>query len=342
MILEVATVLDGVLASIRNQFGEMSILHIGEAQQKNHAAIPTGAFSLDLALGVGGLPRGRIVECFGHESSGKTTLALQVIANAQKAGGTAAFIDAEHALDLPYASRIGVDISRLLVSQPSSGEEALTICKELICSGVVDVVVVDSVAALTPQAEIDGRVGDDCVGLQERLMSRALRDLAIVAARTNTLCLFTNQVREKIGVVFGDPETTPGGLALKFHASCRLRTQRVGVLKDSIGVAIGNRTRVQVIKNKFASPLVEAEFDIYYSRGVDSEGSVLDVALACGVVRKQDGWFLFGVNRLGRDRDEMSANLKHHAELCTQIAETVRRGVHTSRSRKALMERSAA
>ena len=250
--------LENVMKEIRKQFGEMSVLRLGDAAQKDVEAVSTGALGLDLALGVGGLPKGRIVELYGHESSGKTTLALHAVANVQKAGGTAAFIDAEHALDPGYARKIGVDLANLVVSQPSSGEEALTICEELVKSGAVDIVVVDSVAALVPQAEIDGAMGDSHVGLQARLMSQAMRKLTAAIAQTKTLCIFTNQVREKIGVMFGNPETTPGGEALKFYASCRLQVQRIGAIKSAAGEVVGNRTRVKVVKNKVASPFTEA------------------------------------------------------------------------------------
>ena len=324
-ILErVGGALDEALRGIRKQFGEMSVLRLGEKTQQEVEAIPTGALSLDLALGVGGLPRGRIVECYGHESSGKTTLALHVIANAQKAGGTAAFIDAEHALDPGYARKIGVNLSELIVSQPSSGEEALTICEELVKSGAIDVVVVDSVAALTPRAEIDGEMGAAHVGLQARLMSQAMRKLTSSLAKTRTLCIFTNQVREKIGVVFGNPETTPGGKALKFYASCRLQVQRIGAIKSAGGEVIGNRTRVKVVKNKVAAPFAEAEFDILYSCGISYEGSVIEAALVRGLVERRGSWLVFGQEQLGQGTLAAIERLRTEPELCERLVELVR------------------
>ena len=316
--------LEEALKSIRRQFGEMSIMRLGDAPRQGVEAIPTGCLALDMALGVGGLPRGRIVECYGHESSGKTTLALHVVANAQKAGGAAAFIDAEHALDPAYAARIGVDVESLVVSQPNSGEEALTICEHLVKSGAFDVVVVDSVAALTPQAEIDGAMGDSHVGLQARLMSQAMRKLTAAIAQTRTLCIFTNQVREKIGVMFGNPETTPGGKALKFYASCRLQVQRIGAIKDTAGQVIGNRTRVKVVKNKVAPPFTEAEFDILYSCGISWEGSILDAALARGVVEKRGSWIAYGSSQLGQGSMATIQYLKDHPEVAAEIVEKVK------------------
>ena len=322
---KIATALEEVMKSIRKEFGDMAVLRLGDAADKSIEAISTGCLALDMALGVGGLPRGRIVECYGHESSGKTTLALHVVANAQKAGGTAAFIDAEHALDPGYARKIGVNLDDLVVSQPNSGEEALTICEQLVKSGAVDVVVVDSVAALTPQAEIDGEIGDAHVGLQARLMSQAMRKLTSTLAQTNTLCIFTNQVREKIGVMFGNPETTPGGKALKFYASCRLQVQRIGAIKDKDGQVVGNRTRVKVVKNKVAAPFTEAEFDILYSCGISREGSILDVALACGIVEKRGSWFAYGDTQIAQGSLAAIEYLKANPEVADQIVEEVKK-----------------
>ena len=318
------TALDAVMSQIRKEFGEMSIMRLGDKEIEEIPVISTGALSLDLALGVGGLPRGRIVECYGHESSGKTTLALHVVANAQKAGGTAAFIDAEHALDPTYAKRIGVDLESLVVSQPNSGEEALTICEQLVRSGAVDVVVVDSVAALTPQAEIDGDMGDAHVGLQARLMSQAMRKLTSTLAQTKTLCIFTNQVREKIGVMFGNPETTPGGKALKFYASCRLQVQRIGAIKNTAGQVVGNRTRVKVVKNKVAPPFTEAEFDILYTCGISYEGSVLDAALSRGIVEKRGSWLSFGDSQLAQGSLATIDYLKANPEVTQKIVDLVK------------------
>ena len=318
------TALDAVLSQIRKEFGELSIMKLGDHAHADIPVISTGALSLDLALGVGGLPRGRIVECYGQESSGKTSLALHVVANAQKNGGIAAFIDAEHALDPGYAKKIGVNLDDLIVSQPNSGEEALSICEQLCKSGALDVIVVDSVAALTPQAEIDGNMGDSHMGLQARLMSQAMRKLTGVLASTKTLCIFTNQVREKIGIMFGNPETTPGGKALKFYASCRLQVQRIGAIKDPGGAVIGNRTRVKVVKNKVAPPFTEAEFDILYTCGISWEGSVLDAALARGVVEKRGSWISYGTEPLGQGTMATMEFLKSHPEVTAEIVEKVK------------------
>ena len=316
--------IEEVMKTIRKQFGEMAILRLGEEAKKDVPVISTGAFSLDLALGVGGLPKGRIIELYGHESSGKTTLALHVVANAQKRGGAAAFIDAEHALDPGYAKKIGVDLENLVVSQPNSGEEALTICEQLIRSGAFEVIVVDSVAALTPQAEIDGQMGDSHVGLQARLMSQAMRKLTAAINQTQTLCIFTNQVREKIGVMFGNPETTPGGKALKFYASCRLQVQRIGAIKSASGEIVGNRTRVKVVKNKVAAPFTEAEFDILYACGISYEGSVLDAALARGIVEKRGSWLAYDGENLAQGSLAAIQCLKENSELTAKIVEAVK------------------
>ena len=318
------TALDAVMSQIRKEFGEMAIMRLGDQEIQEIPVISTGAVSLDMALGVGGLPRGRIVECYGQESSGKTTLALHVVANAQKAGGVAAFIDAEHALDPQYAKKIGVNLDDLIVSQPNSGEEALTICEQLVKSGALDVVVVDSVAALTPQAEIDGNMGDSHMGLQARLMSQAMRKLTSTIAATKTLLIFTNQVREKIGVMFGNPETTPGGKALKFYASCRLQVQRIGAIKNTAGQVVGNRTRVKVVKNKVAPPFTEAEFDILYTCGISYEGSVLDAALARGIVEKRGSWLSFGDEQLAQGSLATIDYLKANPEVTQKIVELVK------------------
>ena len=318
------TALDAVMSQIRKEFGEMAIMRLGDQEIQEIPVISTGAVSLDMALGVGGLPRGRIVECYGQESSGKTTLALHVVANAQKAGGVAAFIDAEHALDPQYAKKIGVNLDDLIVSQPNSGEEALTICEQLVKSGALDVVVVDSVAALTPQAEIDGNMGDSHMGLQARLMSQAMRKLTSTIAATKTLLIFTNQVREKIGVMFGNPETTPGGKALKFYASCRLQVQRIGAIKNTAGQVVGHRTRVKVVKNKVAPPFTEAEFDILYTCGISYEGSVLDAALARGIVEKRGSWLSFGDEQLAQGSLATIDYLKANPEVTQKIVELVK------------------
>ncbi len=315
-----STQLDAVLNQIRKEFGEAAIMRLGdESAARNIDIISTGSFSLNLAIGVGGLPRGRVVEIYGQESSGKTTLALHVIANAQKAGGMAAFIDAEHAMDPNYAKRIGVNLDDLLVAQPNSGEEALTIVEQLVKSGALDVVVLDSVAALTPQAEIDGNMGDAHMGLQARLMSQAMRKLTSSISQTKTLCIFTNQIRQKIGVMFGNPDTTPGGKALKFYASVRLNVQRIGAIKDPTGTVIGNRTRVKVVKNKVAPPFTEAEFDILYARGISWEGSVLDAALARNIVVKRGSWFSFETEQIGQGAIAATEFLRSNPDIVDKI-----------------------
>jgi len=285
--------------------------------------ISTGSFSLDLALGVGGLPRGRVTEIFGPESSGKTTLALHVIANAQKSGGIAAFIDAEHAMDPLYAKKIGVNIDDLLVSQPSSGEEALTIAETLIRSNAMDVVVIDSVAALTPKAEIEGEMGDPQMGLQARLMSQALRKLTAVISTSKTCCIFTNQLREKIGVMFGNPETTPGGKALKFYASVRLDIRKIGFLKDSTGKIFGNRTRVKVVKNKMAPPFLEAEFDILYSEGISWAGSIVDAALQYNILEKRGSWLSLSGEQVGQGREAAVEAVKGNPDMQKKLMDAV-------------------
>jgi len=322
---EVNKGLEAVLSQIRKEFGDGAIMRMGDAELPHTVpAVSTGAFSLDLATGVGGLPRGRVVEIFGPESSGKTTLTLHVIANAQKTGGMAAFIDAEHAMDPRYAAKIGVKVDDLLVSQPASGEEALTIAETLVKSNALDVVVIDSVAALTPRAELDGNMGDAHMGLQARLMSQAMRKLTAAIASSKTLCLFTNQIREKIGVMFGNPETTPGGRALKFYASMRLDIRRLAPIKDPTGRVIGNRTRVKVVKNKMAPPFTEAEFDIIYSHGISWEGSVVDSALKCGTIEKRGSWLSFEGEQIGQGHDATRAQLEANPELTARIIEKIK------------------
>ena len=306
--------LAAVLSQIRKEFGSSAIMKMGEVEVQDVPVISTGAFSLDLALGVGGVPRGRIIEIFGNESSGKTTLSLHIAANAQKQGGIVAFIDAEHALDVAYARRIGVDVDNLLLSQPNSGEEALQITEQLVRSGAVDVVIVDSVAALVPQSELDGDIGDSHMGAQARLMSQAMRKLTGLLASTKTLCIFTNQIRMKIGVMFGS-----GGNALKFYASVRMKIARVATLKDNAGKAYGNRTRVNVVKNKVAPPFTEAEFDILYSRGISWEGSVLDAALAAGVVTKRGSWLSFENEQIGQGANAATEFLRANPDVVEKI-----------------------
>src|SRR6476619_5733790 len=314
--------LDVALGQIERQFGKGSVMRMTDAAHVSVGAVSTGSLSLDLALGIGGLPRGRIVEVFGPESSGKTTLVYHVIAEAQRRGGICAFIDAEHAMDPSYAKRIGVNIDELLVSQPDTGEQALEICELLVRSGALAVVAIDSVAALTPKAEIEGEMGDSHVGLQARLMSQALRKLNGTLHQTDTICLFTNQLREKIGVMFGSPETTSGGRALRFYASIRLDIRRIETLKEGVE-AIGNRVRVKVVKNKVAPPFKQAEFDIIYGEGIPWEGTVLDAALERKIVTKSGSYFSFGDERLGQGRQNATAFLKEHPDVVQGILQQV-------------------
>jgi recombination protein RecA len=311
-------IIDQTLVQLDKQFGKGSIVRLGSSNVVPVSVISTGSISIDSALGVGGVPRGRVVEVFGPESSGKTTIALQVVAEAQRAGGSAAFIDAEHALDPDYARKLGVDVDNLLVSQPDCGEQALEIAGALISSGVIDVVVVDSVAALVPRAELEGEMGDSHMGLQARLMSQALRKLTGAVSKTNTCLVFINQIREKIGVMFGSPETTTGGRALKFYASVRLDIRRIAAIKDGETV-IGNRTRVKVVKNKVASPFREAEFDILYGQGTSREGDLLDLGVTRNLVEKSGSWFSYKGQRIGQGRDSARQFLKDNPELVTKL-----------------------
>jgi len=314
--------LETALSSIEKQFGKGAVMKLGQNGTMNIAAIPTGSLSLDLALGIGGVPRGRIVEVYGPESSGKTTVALHVVAEAQRLGGDAVFIDVEHALDPIYAKALGVDIDSLLVSQPDTGEQALEICEALVRSGAIDVVVVDSVAAMVTKAEIEGEMGDTHVGLQARLMSQALRKLTGAISKSNCICIFINQLREKIGVSYGNPETTPGGRALKFYSSVRLEVRRSEALKVGTEV-VGNRTRVKIVKNKVAPPFKEAEFDIMYGQGISREGEILDLATQLEIINKSGAWFSYGDERLGQGRDNVKAYLKERPEFMEDIARQV-------------------
>jgi len=298
-------------------------MRLGSQVVRPIEVIPTGALAVDMALGVGGVPRGRIIEIYGPESSGKTTLMLHVIANAQKAGGIAAFIDAEHALDPGYARRLGVDLEQLLVSQPDSGEEALTICETLVRSNAVDVIVVDSVAALVPKAELEGEMGMATMGMQARLMSQALRKLTAILNKARTTCIFTNQIREKVGVMFGNPETTPGGKALKFYASVRMDIRRKDALKDGSGNAVGNHVKVKIVKNKVAPPFAEAEFDILFNHGIDKEGSILDCGLDKGVVEKKGAWLQYAGELIGQGKDAARKTLAEKPEIARKIKEAV-------------------
>jgi recombination protein RecA len=315
--------LDGALAQIEKQFGKGSVMRMGEKTSMKIGTISTGALALDIALGVGGLPRGRVTEIYGPESSGKSTLAMHVVAEAQRNGGTCAYIDAEHAMDPLYAAKIGVDVDQLLISQPDTGEQALEITDMLIRSGALDVVVIDSVAALTPRAEIEGDMGDTHVGLQARLMSQALRKLTANLNKSDTICIFINQLREKIGVMFGSPETTPGGRALKFYSSVRLDIRRIESIKDGVEI-VGNRTRVKVVKNKVAPPFREAEFDIMYGQGISREGSLLDIGVEMGFVKKSGAWYTYEGEQLGQGRENAKSFLKDNPEIMVEVSEKVR------------------
>ena len=321
--LEKRKALEVAMGQIEKQFGKGSVMKLGEFKAMEVEAIPTGALSLDIALGIGGVPRGRIIEVFGPESSGKTTLALHVIAEAQKMGGEAAFIDAEHALDPVYAKKLGVDIDNLIVSQPDTGEQALEITEELVRSGALDVIVVDSVAALVPKAEIDGDMGDSHMGLQARLMSQALRKLAGAINKSKTVLIFINQLREKIGVMFGNPETTTGGRALKFYASVRMDIRKTEMMKQD-GQVIGNRVRVKVIKNKVAPPFREAEFDVLYGKGISKVGNILDMAVNLDIVEKSGAWFSYNGQRISQGRENAKRYLEEHPDIMDEIEKKVR------------------
>ncbi|HAL74568.1 MAG TPA: recombinase RecA [Clostridiales bacterium] len=318
-----ARALEAALGQIEKQFGKGAVMKLGEKSHMQVETIPTGALSLDVALGVGGVPRGRVVEIFGPESSGKTTVALHIAAEAQQSGGTAAFIDAEHALDPSYAAKLGVDIDNLIVSQPDTGEQALEITEALVRSGAIDVIVVDSVAALVPKAEIDGEMGDAHVGLQARLMSQALRKLAGVISKSSTVAIFINQLREKVGIMFGNPETTPGGRALKFYASVRLDVRKIETLRNGTDI-VGSRTKVKVVKNKVAPPFKEAEFDIIYGEGISKEGCILDMAVNMDIVEKSGAWFAYNSQRIGQGRDNARLFLKNNPAIRDEIEKRVR------------------
>lgn len=322
-MIEKKKALEMAMGQIEKQFGKGAIMKLGENTHLNIETISTGALGLDIALGVGGVPRGRIVEIYGPEASGKTTVALHVIAEAQKNGGEAAFIDAEHALDPVYAKNLGVDIENLIVAQPDTGEQALEIAEALVRSGAIDVIVVDSVAALVPKAEIDGEMGDSHVGLQARLMSQALRKLAGVVSKSKTTAIFINQLREKVGIMFGNPETTPGGRALKFYSSVRLDVRRIETLKQG-NEMIGNRTRVKVVKNKVAPPFKEAEFDIIYGQGISKEGNILDVGVNLDIINKSGSWYSYKDQRIGQGRENVKQFLKENPEITKEIEEKIR------------------
>jgi recombination protein RecA len=315
--------LELVMSQIEKQFGKGAVMKLGEVSHVNVDSISTGALSLDIALGVGGLPRGRIIEIYGPESSGKTTVALHAIAEAQKAGGEAAFVDAEHALDPVYAQNLGVDIDNLIVAQPDTGEQALEIAEALVRSGAIDIIVVDSVAALVPKAEIDGEMGDQFIGLQARLMSQAMRKLSGVVSKSKCVAIFINQLREKVGVMFGNPEVTPGGRALKFYSSVRLDVRRTETIKEGT-VPIGSRTRVKVVKNKVAPPFKEAEFDIIYGQGISKEGCILDIGVMLDIIQKTGSWYSYGGQRIGQGRENVKKFLKENLELTKEIEQKIK------------------
>ena len=322
-MLEKKKALEIALSQIEKQFGRGAVMKLGEEAHLNIETIPTGAIGLDIALGVGGVPRGRIVEIFGPEASGKTTVALHIIAEAQKMGGDAAFIDAEHALDPAYAKKLCVDIDNLIVSQPDTGEQALEIAEALVRSGAIDVIIIDSVAALVPKAEIDGEMGDAHVGLQARLMSQALRKLAGVVSKSKTTAIFINQLREKVGIMFGNPETTPGGRALKFYSSVRMDVRRIESIKQGTEI-MGSRTRVKIVKNKVAPPFREAEFDIMYGLGISKEGSILDVGVNLDIINKSGAWFSYGGQRIGQGRENAKQFLRENPEVTKEIETKIR------------------
>ena len=315
--------LEQAIAQIEKEFGKGSIMRLGDFEAQNIEVIPTGCLPLDVALGVGGVPRGRIIEIFGPESSGKTTVSLHIVAEAQKMGGTAAFIDAEHALDPNYAARLGVDIKNLYVSQPDTGEQGLEIAESLVRSGSIDIIVIDSVAALTPKAEIDGEMGDSHVGLQARLMSQALRKLAGITSKTKTCVIFINQLREKVGIMFGNPETTPGGKALKFYSSVRLDVRKGEIIKDG-DTAVGARTKVKVVKNKVAPPFKVAEFDIVFGMGVSNESCVLDLAVEMDIIQKSGAWFSYNGEKIGQGRENVKKYLMQNPEFCEECTRQIR------------------
>ena len=333
--------IEAALLNIEKKFGKGSIMRLGEREVADVQSISTTSLSLDAAIGIGGVPRGRVVEIYGPESSGKTTLALHIVSEAQKAGGVAAYIDAEHAMDADYAGKLGVNVEQLLISQPDSGEQALEICEALVRSNGVDVIVIDSVAALVPRAELDGEMGDSLPGLQARLMSQALRKLTAIVASSNTTLIFINQIREKIGVMFGSPETTTGGRALKFYSSLRLDIRRIGAIKDGDRV-VGNRTKVKIVKNKVAPPFRECEFDIMYGEGISREGDVLDLAVTNKVVEKSGAWFSYSGERLGQGRENSKQTLKDNLELRQRIERDVRKALGMPGASEATEEAEAA